>query len=153
MRGLCRERGHPRHRGAWRGHWGPRAPTLGSWSSGIEKKTDWLNVSWAWLLFMMEIVFFTTCPGRTAPNFTILLAGSRTKICGTRKTVGVGGASSVKEEKKQDTCTLLRQGRLSLSLSVTRILEPGWAAAHSVNTDVPSVPLNDLSCTDKVTAG
>ena len=89
---------------------GARAPTLGSWSSGIENRTDWLNVSWAWLLFMMETVFFTTCPGRTAPNFTILLAGSRTKICGTRKTAGREGLS-VNEKNKHHTPILVSLGR------------------------------------------
>lgn len=79
---------------------GAPALTLGSWSSGTENRTDRLNVSWAWLLFMMETVFFTICPGRTAPNFTTLLAGSRTEICGTRKREGGREGPSVTEKKK-----------------------------------------------------
>ena len=62
--------------------------------------TDRLNVSWAWLLFMMETIFFTTCPGRMALNFKILLAGSRTKICGPEREQGGREGSEVNEKEK-----------------------------------------------------
>lgn len=114
----CWQQGHLCHQEARRGPREPRAPTLGSWSSGLENRTDWLNVSWAWLLFMTETVFFTTCPGRTAPNFTILLAGSRTKICETRHTVGREGLS-VNGKNKHHTPALVSLGGPSLSVPCT----------------------------------
>lgn len=86
---------------------GPWSPTLVSWSSA-ENMTDRLNVSWAWLLFMMETIFFTTCPGRMAPNFKILLAGSRTKICGQEREQGGRGQQLM---RKRNTVRVPQWGK------------------------------------------
>lgn len=60
-------------------------PTLGSWSSGLEKSKEWLKVIGARLLLRRHTVFFTTWPGWTAPSFTTLLRGSTTVICGSER--------------------------------------------------------------------
>lgn len=130
---------------------GARAPTLGSWSSGIENRADRSNVSWAWLSFMMEIVFFATCPGRTAPNFTVLLAGLRTKICGTRKRAGKEG-SSVNEKKKYDMGTLVRQDCFLLFLCPSFFTLDGHSPTQQTFMCL-KCPLNNLLHNHIITAG
>jgi hypothetical protein len=98
-------------------------------------------MSGARLLFMTETVFFTTCPGRTAPNFTILLAGSRTKICGKRKRVRQK-SSLVNEKNKYDTCILVRQGWLPLFQWPKFLLGGHWVA-HSTFIHI-KCPQNSL---------
>jgi hypothetical protein len=90
--------------------------TLASWSSGIENRTEWLKVSWARLLLTRETVFLTTCPGRTAPNFTILLAGSRTKSWSDQRERRKGRACQ-RGNKSEDACLLQEQGQLPLSVT------------------------------------